>query len=192
MAAPVYTNLATLKLALGIKTTDTTRDPLLNIALNGGARAIYRRTGKRRFDKDPAPTTRTIETRLRTVWDRRLCKHRLMLPDIATATGLLVRSPDWSVTYPVDILYPDSPDEPITGVAYYDFPWQVEVTATFGWPSVPDDIVQAHLLQSMRYYRRKDSPEGIAGSAEWGLVRVPRVDPDVEEMIADYCFPAVA
>ena len=192
MSVPLYVDVDTLKLALGIKTTDPTRDPLLDIALSGAARAIYRRTGKRRFDQDSTPTSKIIETRGRTVWDRHLCRHRLLLPDIATATGLLVQDEAGTTTYPVDIQYPDSPDEPITSVAMYAFPWRVKVTATFGWPNVPDDIVQAHLLQAMRYYRRKDSPEGIAGSAEWGLVRVPRVDPDVEEMISDYCYPAVA
>lgn len=192
MAAPLYTDLPTLKLALNITTTDASRDALLNVALKGAGRAIYRRTGGRRFDKDAAPTVRVIDTPGRVVWDRRLCKMRLMVPDLATATGLLVQSEDGSVTYAdVDVVYPDSPDRPITDLARGAWPHRVKLTGTFGWPEVPEDIIQAHLLQAMRYYRRKDSPEGIAGSAEWGLVRVPRMDPDVEEMIAGYCIPAV-
>lgn len=191
MAAPLYTDKPTLKLALNINTADTERDPLLDIALNGAGRAIYRRTGGRRFDKDAAPTVRILDTPGRVVWDRQLCKERLMVPDIATATGLLVQSEDGATTYDFDVVYPDSPDRPITDLARGAWPRRVKITATFGWPEVPEDIIQAHLLQAMRLYRRKDSPEGIAGSAEWGLVRVPRVDPDVEEMIADYCFPAV-
>lgn len=188
MAAPQYATRDTLKLALNI--TDSSRDSLVDIALAAAARAIYRRTGKRRFDKDPAPTTRILDVRGRQVWDRRLCAYRLMTPDIATAAGIEIKSEDGTASYLVKPVYPDSPDEPIQGLIG-TFPDRIALTAQFGWPEVPDDIIQAHLLQAMRYYRRKDSPEGIAGSAEWGLVRVPRVDPDVEEMIQDYCYPAV-
>jgi hypothetical protein len=192
MPAPLYTDKPTLKLALNINTSDTARDSLLDTALKGAARAIYRRTGQRRFDKDAAPTTRILFTEGRVVWDRALCRFRLMVPDIATDTGLLVQDETGTVNYDFEVVYPDDPAYPITDLARGAWPRKVKLTARFGWPEVPEDIVQAHLLQAMRYYRRKDSPEGIAGSAEWGLVRVPRIDPDVEEMIQDYCFPAVA
>lgn len=191
MAIPSYITRDILKEALKRKAADTSADDLLDIAIDGSARAIYRKTGKRRFDMDAAPSSRTLPTRNRMVWDREWEKYRLMVPDIATETGLLVQSVDAGSTWTHEVVEPDDPSEPITNLLLSAAPTKVLVTATFGWPEVPGDIVQAQLLQAMRYYRRKDSPEGIAGSAEWGLFRVPRLDPDVAEMIEDYCFPAV-
>ena len=192
MAVPSYVQLETLKLALGMtKPGETYRDELLNIALSGAARAISRKTGNRRFDRDPVPTSRVIATVGRTLWDRRWREYRLMVPDIAAVDGLVVASETGVVEFSATPVAPDDPSEPITGILG-SFPDRVRITAVWGWPETPDDIIQAQLLQAMRYYRRKDSPEGIAGSAEWGLVRIPRLDPDVAEMIEDYCFPAVA
>jgi hypothetical protein len=54
---------------------------------------------------------------------------------------------------------------------------------------VPDEVVQATLLQAGRLYRRKDSPEGVTGSADWGMVRLPRLDPDVMALIEPYMLP---
>jgi hypothetical protein len=41
----------------------------------------------------------------------------------------------------------------------------------------------------MRLFRRKDSPEGVTGSAEWGVVRLSRRDPDVWVLIEPYILP---
>lgn len=64
----------------------------------------------------------------------------------------------------------------------------IEVTAKFGWPSVPTTIKNATLLQAARYLKRKDSPlGGIAGSMATGdVIRAAAVDPDIEKMIGDY------
>jgi hypothetical protein len=51
--------------------------------------------------------------------------------------------------------------------------------------------VQATLIQAARLYRRKDSPEGVTGSAEWGVVRLPRIDPDVSALIKDLTLPGI-
>lgn len=66
---------------------------------------------------------------------------------------------------------------------------RVRVTARFGWPDVPDDIEQAALIQASRLFKRKDSPEGVTGSAEWGVVRLSRRDPDVWNLIEPYILP---
>lgn len=44
--------------------------------------------------------------------------------------------------------------------------------------------VSCVLLQMSRLYRRKDSPEGIVGSNDFGSIRVTRFDPDIEAMAA--------
>jgi hypothetical protein len=48
---------------------------------------------------------------------------------------------------------------------------------------VPANLREATLLQTARTFRRRLSPEGVAGFGDFGAVRVTRVDPDVEAMI---------
>jgi hypothetical protein len=63
---------------------------------------------------------------------------------------------------------------------------KMRVTTRWGAPRIPSAVEQASLLQATRLYRRKDSPEGVAGSADWGLIRVPNLDPDVKALLRDY------
>jgi hypothetical protein len=60
----------------------------------------------------------------------------------------------------------------------------VRVTARWGWPAVPAQVAEATLRTAARAYRRKDSPDGVAGSSDWGLIRVPNLDPDVRQMLS--------
>jgi hypothetical protein len=69
---------------------------------------------------------------------------------------------------------------------------KVQVTAAWGWPSVPDEIGEAALLQAARLFARRTSPEGVSGNAEWGIARVSRLDPDVRELIKDFRLPGLA
>jgi hypothetical protein len=66
----------------------------------------------------------------------------------------------------------------------------VQVTATFGWASVPDAVNRACLIKAARVFRRRDTPEGIAGGVEFGAIRVSsREDPDAAMLLAPYCNP---
>jgi len=62
----------------------------------------------------------------------------------------------------------------------------VQVTGTWGWSAVPTAVEQAALLLTLRQYRRYDSPLGIAGFDEMGAVRVGRIDPDVQKLLAPF------
>ena len=72
------------------------------------------------------------------------------------------------------------------------FARRARVTADWGWPAVPDAIVEATLLLANRRFMRKDSPEGIAGWAAEGPVRVSRFDPDIEDLVGPYVIPGFA
>lgn len=48
---------------------------------------------------------------------------------------------------------------------------------------VPAHLRDATLLLTSRWFRRRLSPEGVAGFGEFGAVRVSRVDADVELLI---------
>ena len=63
----------------------------------------------------------------------------------------------------------------------------VKVTATFGFATaIPTDVQQACVLMSLRQYKRYDSPLGVAGFGDMGAVRVSRIDPDIQSMLAPY------
>jgi len=85
----------------------------------------------------------------------------------------------------------------IRAIGDYVFPtWQpqnvnhyeatVQVTGTWGWSAIPTAVEQAALLLTLRQYRRYDSPLGVAGFDEMGVVRVGRIDPDVQKLLAPF------
>jgi hypothetical protein len=49
----------------------------------------------------------------------------------------------------------------------------VQVTATWGWPSIPMPIKQATIIQSVMLYQAKDAPAGLAGTPDMGQIRYP-------------------
>jgi hypothetical protein len=69
----------------------------------------------------------------------------------------------------------------------------VKVSGTRGWSAVPEPVKAATLLQSVRIFARRQSPYGVAGSPEGGIVRLlARLDPDVEAMLRPYRVPREA
>ena len=82
-----------------------------------------------------------------------------------------------------------SPYTGIKAVGAKVFPTQygealVRVTGRFGWSAVPDAIKQACILQSARLFKRLESPLGVAGVSDLGIMRVTRsIDGDVAQLI---------
>ena len=63
----------------------------------------------------------------------------------------------------------------------------VQVTGVFGYgTAVPTDVKQACNLLAIRQYKRYDSPLGVAGFGDIGVVRVSRIDPDVDMLLSPY------
>lgn len=48
----------------------------------------------------------------------------------------------------------------------------LQVTAKWGWPSVPTDIKNATLVLAEDFYKSKDAPFGVAGWGDTGVLRV--------------------
>lgn len=197
--ATEYATLADLKAQLGVEAGDTTRDALLDKALKSASRGIDRATG-RRFWLDGSPTVRTYRLHQRVV--REEDGDVLLVDDIGDTTGMVVESASTGGGSFTAITgsYETTPDNaladgnPITGLLRANSIWgtaftRIRVTAKFGWPAVPDDIASACLIQATRLYKRKDSPEGIIGSAEWGVRNLSRRDPDVWALIEPYILP---
>ncbi|MEU0102396.1 phage gp6-like head-tail connector protein [Streptomyces sp. NPDC006267] len=189
-----YAAREALKLRLGIEADDATRDTLLDGALAASSRGIDTATG-RRFWLDDVATGRTF-----TLAGNVVCGdggERLLIDDAGAAPTLVETGSGSSWTAVTD--YDPAPDNalvrgrPITALALAAGGWggglRARITAQWGWPAVPDEITEATLIQAARLYRRKDSPEGVTGSAEWGVVRLSRRDPDVWALIEHFIRP---
>jgi hypothetical protein len=61
----------------------------------------------------------------------------------------------------------------------------VQVTAQWGWESIPDDVNQACILLSMRQFARLNAALGVVGFADMAIT-VRAVDPDVRDLLSQY------
>lgn len=191
---PSYGQLSTLKFMLNIATTDTTRDDVLAGKLNSASRSVEIWCDNRRFYLDATASARTYSTRRRVVCNREDGTERLKIDSIgADPTSIVVEVGD-GTTWTTVTGFETHPDnalarlEAIEGLVSLNGDWnrnrRARVTARWGWPAVPTAVEEATLLQASRLFRRKDSPEGVAGSADWGVVRLPNLDPDVKAQLA--------
>jgi hypothetical protein len=192
-----YATLAELQEALG-DITGHTAD--LERAIEASSRAIDKHTGRRHgFWQDSAVVDRYYTANT---------TRRVDTDDISTSTGLVVATDEddsgsWETTWVLDTDFRLEPknaaadSEPWTRLVARDrlFPRYdkaVKVTAKFGWAAVPTYISEACIIQASRLFKRPDSPFGVAGSPEVGVLRLlSRLDPDVELLVADDRKPMV-
>ncbi|WP_330242010.1 phage gp6-like head-tail connector protein [Streptomyces sp. NBC_00525] len=188
-----YVDLTDVKAAAGMASDDDTRDALLTTAINAATKLIDNETG-RTFTLDAAASARVFVPSFGDL---------LIIDDVGAAAGVVVEvgsvgSTSWSEldssAYELHPLNALAKGKPVTGLAApasagWGSRTRVRVTARWGWPAVPDEVVQACMIQAVRLFKRKDSPEGIMGSDQWGLARLSRVDPDVQALIAHLALP---
>jgi hypothetical protein len=67
----------------------------------------------------------------------------------------------------------------------------VQVTARWGFPTIPSAITEATLLMAGRLFKRGDSLLGVAGFTDMGVITVRGVDPDVDHLIQPFRRMAV-
>lgn len=189
-----YVTTAEVKAELGI--TDSGRDAGITRAVNAASAAIDR-SCSRSF---VVPTTAT--DLIFSPDGRRYVEatgEGFIVEDIASTSGLVVAvgsgSTYTTITSSAYALNP--PDaiarsRPATAIVMLGSTWAVgtgetvKVTARWGWPATPAEITEAAMILSIRLWKRKDSPEGVMGQADWGMMRVSRVDPDVEALIGPF------
>jgi hypothetical protein len=186
-----YTDLTNIKRSLGI--TDSVDDAWLEICITAASRAIDNFTERVFYS--------TSATRVYVPFDNFLVE----IDDLASLTSLKtstnvdgVFDQTWGANdrqlEPLNGIAGGipSPTTHIRAVGDYWFPTAgqeatVQVTGTFGWSAVPDAVAQACILQSARYYKRADSPMGVAGFDAMGVVRLSRIDPDIATLLEPYC-----
>jgi len=190
-----YTTEAAIKAILGI--TDTARDAYITASLNAACQRIDEHCG-RTFSLDTAVSARTFRARPDHTYDDPDGQFLILDADIGASAGVIVEtgtSTAWNVITSDVELHPldaSAKSRPWTSLLYVGGAWpvgggqRVRVTARWGWPSVPASVVQAATLTTVRLFKRKDSAEGAIGSADWGMIRLPRLDPDVQALLGSF------
>jgi hypothetical protein len=62
---------------------------------------------------------------------------------------------------------------------------RVQIVGTWGWPSVPPPVSQATLVLAAQWFKEKDAPLGVAGVADYGVIKV-QTNPWVVEMLRPF------
>lgn len=193
-----YTDVETLRTRFRIE--DALDDPVLESVIGAVSRLEETYCERVFYDVDDEVSARRF---------RADTARKVTVDDFHTSTGLIVKTDEagegtfettWATTdYDLEPAggvrdgQPGWPYETIEAADCRYFPRStrrrrlVQVTARWGWAAVPDLVSEACLLQASRLFKRKDSPLGVAGAAEFGVMRVlSKLDPDVELMLNPY------
>lgn len=190
-----YCSLAELKAATRI--TDSVDDSLLEISIEAASREIdgycnrvfYSVTDTREYQNEDSFVCNTDDlvsvTTLKTSLDGKTYDLTWTIGDyqlepLNGVSGGLVQ-PFTRIRAIGDYLFPIwAVKSTFTNFA------SVQVQGVFGWSAVPVAVKQAAILLAMRQFKRYDSPLGVAGFGDLGAIRVGRVDPDVEALLAPF------
>ena len=188
--------------------SDSTDDTLLENLVESASRSIDR-IANRRFYLDATASARLY---------RAYSNIFVFVDDIGTTSSLVVKTDEdgngtYSKTltlntdYILDPLTSQSLNRPFTQLTMVSnteswpiFPGLtsnglrpgVQVTARWGWPSVPDDLNMACLILTADLYKRKDAPGGILGLGDLGVVRMSPIGRDVTAMVRAYKKEVIA
>lgn len=192
-----YATLQEVKNSLRI--TDNVDDALLEVAIESASREIDGSCERTFYNMGTA-------TRYFVAQDA----YAVVIDDLQSLTSLQT-DPDGDGTYSITWGAGDYQLEPLNGFVSgitqpytkitvrdtYLFPIEedealVKITGVWGWASVPVAIKQATIIMASRFYKRLDSPLGVAGFGDIGVVRVAKLDPDVEALIHPYKKPRFA
>ena len=187
-----YCTLAEVKAAMRL--SDSVDDTLIENSIEGASRRIDGYCGRFFYQ-----TTQTVLFYGRD-------SYRLLVSDIATTTGLTITTDDrgdntfstsWVlntdyIVEPTDAGLQSRPYRVIQATGGKTWPLfvvpsrpAIKVIATYGYPSVPDDVREACVLLSMRQFARYNAALGVVGFADMAIT-VRAVDPDVRDLLTPY------
>jgi Phage gp6-like head-tail connector protein len=201
-----YATLTEIKNYMSI--SDTTDNDLLENLVESASRSIDR-IANRRFYLDATASARLY---------RAYSNIFVYVDDIGTTSNLVVavdengngtysKTLTLNTDYILDPLTSQSLNRPFTQLTMVSntetwpiFPGLtsnglrpgVQVTARWGWPSVPDDLNMACLILTADLYKRKDAPGGILGLGDLGVVRMSPIGRDVTAMVRAYKKEVIA
>ena len=189
-----------LKGFVGIPTSDSGDNDLLDDAINAASRQIDAFCG-RIFYAETSASARKFFTN---------DPYRLRVDDISTETGLVVKlDDDDDGTYEVTVASTEFQLLPINNVVggilispfyivelfsggSHEWPLdfssnrpRAEVTAKWGFPSVPEQIRQATLMLASELFAMRNAPLGVAGVGDFGVVNIQQ-NREITRMIAPF------
>ena len=202
-----YVTLDNVREELG--RSDVTNDARIEAAINSASRQIDDYTG-RRFWQDETVVAREFHADDYS----ELSSTVSQVMDISTATGLIVKVDDddngtFATTLTIGTNFVLTPanagddGEPFTGITLVDSLYYVpisssnrpgvQVTAKFGWATIPDPVVQACLIQSVLLYKATDAALGGLSFGDGGFMRVRGgLNPIAQSLVERYAFARVA
>lgn len=187
-----YATLTEVKSALRI--TDSIDDSLLEMAIESGSRLIDGYANRSFYNAGTASRYFVADNDWVTYIDDAISITEVATDFSADGTYDTI----WQATdYQLEPLNGRvdglaRPYDAIRAIGDYTFPvWGgeglVKVTGTWGFSEVPIAVKQACIIQASRIYKRLDSPLGIAGFGDLGVMRISRqLDPDVAQLVDAY------
>jgi hypothetical protein len=181
-----YATLAQIKSALRIASGDATDDALLEMAVESASRLIDAYCGRNFINAGTVTRYYSTENPYVVQID-----DARSISQVQTSTGLDgVYDTTWTIGTAGG--QGDAQPEPINdylgGVVWpYTRIRAIGDYSFFGWPNIPVTVTQATILQSSRIFSRLQSPLGVAGFGDMGIMRVSRgLDPDVVQLVEGY------
>jgi hypothetical protein len=189
-----------VKNALGI--SDSVDDIRIDVALEAATDMIQDFCG-RQFLIDSTTSGRVFVAETTTL---------VHVDDISSTTGLIIKTDDggngsftstWSTSdYQLEPLNGkvngmSRPYNTIRAISGKTFPTDggqamVQVTAVWGWPTVPDAVKQASIIQTISIFKASDAPFGATPFAETGILRLrSALHPTAAALLTDYRLDAV-
>jgi len=185
-----YATLAEVKAVLRL--TDSTDDTLLENTIEGASRRIDGYCGTFFYQTAKVVNLYPIN------------EYKISFPDAGTVTyiktdndGDGVFETTWTVNTdyqlePLDYALQNRPYRHATAVGAKTFPIMqlrkapgVQISATWGWPSIPDDVREACILLSIRGFARYNAALGVIGFNDMAI-QVRAIDPDVRDLLSPY------
>jgi hypothetical protein len=80
------------------------------------------------------------------------------------------------------------------GGGFFPFVWpfthddRVQITGTWGWQQIPPEVTQACLIMATQLFKEKDSPWGMAGVGDLGVIRTSQ-SPFLVELLRPFINP---
>jgi len=187
-SATRYATVAEFKAWIGIPVADTTDDALINEVLDESSRQIDDDLGRKLY-QSAVGVVRYYTAK---------SDSRLLIDDLVTLTELATDGNSdrtyatvWAASdydlEPFNAATDSMPYEliAVAPIGRYAFPVGlakgIRITGTWGWPEIPIVVRRKCVLKAAWIFKRKDSPVGVMGSADMGLVRVARWDSDYEK-----------
>lgn len=187
-----------------LRITDTQDDMSLQFAVQSGARWVEAFTGRHFYQLTEARTYQPLTL------------FELSIDDIVSISafnidrdgdGVYEESWTQGTDYQLEVapgqfnqmvsgeMRPYTRVHVIGGGQLFPFIWpysplnRVKITGTWGWPEVPYAVKQAALIVSADFYKLKDAPFGVAGSAEFGMISAVAGAAAALDLLTPYISP---